>query len=91
MPMVAPNTPNARPRSRPENSVWMKPDTWGETMPAPSPCRTRVIDSQVGPVANPQAALAVVNSPRPKAKMARLLLASPRRPAGTSAMPNASA
>ena len=91
MPMVVPNRPKARPRSAPLNMFWMNPETCGAIMPPPIPWITRAMPSISGVCAAPQAALAAVNTPTPTMNTVRRLRASPRRPAGTSTMPKASA
>ncbi len=68
----------------------MKPETCGDSMPAPTPCTTRKIASQVAVGAAPHAALARVKTASPSPNTNRRLRASPNRPAGTSTMPKAS-
>ncbi len=69
----------------------MKPETCGVMSPPPMPCATRAAPIHSGAWAAPQTALAIVNSATPAMKTVLRLRASPRRPAGTSTMPNASA
>lgn len=68
----------------------MKPETCGVIRPPPTPCTTRATAIHSGLTAAPHAALARVNTTTPARKTVRRDLASPSRPAGTSAIPNAS-
>ena len=90
-PMVAPNTPNARPRSLPWNSCCTSPSTCGIWMPAATPCRVRPISSVVMSGATAQKMLVSVKAHSPITNMSLREWRSPRRPAGTSVSPNASA
>ena len=71
MPIVAPKSPNARPRSLPWNSCWMSPSTCGIWMPAATPCSSRAIISMSGLTATAQTRLVTVNSDRPTMNSAR--------------------
>ncbi len=61
-PITAPITANARPRTGPGNSSWMKAVTAGVNTPPAKPCTTRKMTSWVSDWASPQAALARVNT-----------------------------
>ena len=89
-PMVAPNRPNALPRSAPWNSCWMRPSTCGIWMPAATPCRSRATSSTSPVGASAQARLVSVNRLRPMTNSVRRDRWSPMRPAGTSVRPNVS-
>ena len=90
MPIVAPNSPNARPRSLPWNSCWMRPSTCGIWMPAATPCRSRPIMSISGLIARAQSRLVTVNSESPTMNSARRDRWSPSRPIGTRTSPKVS-
>ena len=89
-PMVAPNRPNALPRSLPWNSSWMRPSTCGIWMPAATPCTSRAMSSTVAFGASAATMLVRVKRLRPTMKSVFRERWSPMRPAGTSVSPNVS-
>src|SRR4051812_3375759 len=90
-PTVAPNSPNALPRSAPLNSSWMDALICGVSAPPASPWTRRAMMSHTLLCAAPQAALASVNAASATTNMVRRPRRSPSRPAGTSSSPKVSA
>ena len=90
MPIVAPNRPNARPRSAPWNSSWTRPSTCGIWMPAATPCRSRRDEQHlvVGASAQSEAREREQDEADDEERLAARW--SPMRPAGTSVRPNVS-
>ncbi len=88
---VAPNRPKARPRSAPWNICWISAEFWGARQPAAIPCARRATTSSVMEDAAPAAALNTTKAPRDNRKIRRLPIASPTRPAVTSARAKARA
>jgi len=66
MPMVAPNSPNARPRSRGGMVTWIVESTCGTMSPAPAPCTIRKRMSSVGLPDTPQPREPSVNTAIPR-------------------------
>ncbi len=91
MPIVAPSSPNARPRSAPRKSCWIRPLTCGLINPPAAPWTIRATTSQVDPGEAPAAMLARVNRTTPETNALRRPWVSPNRPEGTSTSPKASA
>ena len=89
--MTDPMIANALPRTGPGNSSWMNAVTPGTNMPPASPWSTRAAISWKLVCDSPQSRLASVNSARPVKNTHLCPIRSPTRPAGISAMPNASA
>ena len=90
-PTVEPKNPNARPRSASRNSCWINAEFCGASEPAAIPCARRAATSVAVLGAAPAAALHSTNAPRATRNIVRRPIASPSRPAGTSASPNANA
>ena len=90
-PMTDPRIANAFPRTGPGNSSWMNAVTAGTNMPPARPCTTRATISCRLFCASPQNRLATVNSSNPVKNTHLCPTRSPIRPAGISAIPNASA
>ena len=91
IPTVEPNNPNARPRSASRNSCWISAEFCGANEPAAIPCASRAATSTPVVGAAPAAALHSTNAPSATRNILRRPIASPSRPAGTSASPNVSA
>ena len=90
MPIVAPNRPNARPRSLPVKICWIVPITCGIWMPAASPCTSRPMISTSIVGASAHTIEVIVNRLRPTMNRVFRERWSPSRPNGTSASPNIS-
>jgi len=90
-PIVAPKSPNARPRSSPWKSCCTRPSTCGICTPAATPCRMRATSRVSMFGASAHNALATVNPLSPMMNITLREYRSPSRPAGTKARPKASA
>ena len=88
---MEPNKPNARPRSSSRNSCWISAEFCGASEPAAIPCASRAATSIAVFGAAPAAALHSTKPPSATRNIVRRPIASPSRPAGTSASPNVSA
>ena len=69
----------------------MRPEICGLMRPPANPWTIRISTSASGVCARAQAALAATNSATPTMNTGRRPCASPKRPAGTSSSPSASA
>jgi hypothetical protein len=89
-PTDAPYMPNALPRSALRNRSWMIPEFCGPSIPAVKPCTSRATISSNSDGAAPHSALVSTKPASEIMNIRRRPSASPRRPADTSARPNAS-
>ena len=88
---VRPKNPNARPRSAPRKSCWIRPVFCGVSSPAVAPWASRatMTISMLG--ASPTAALETMKPESPISIIRRRPTASPSRPPATSVRPKARA
>jgi hypothetical protein len=86
-PTVVPNQPNARARSAPWNSSWIRPVFCGVSIPAATPCSSRAATRSSAVGAAPATALVSVKPVSPARNIRRRPTRSPRRPPATSTSP----
>jgi hypothetical protein len=87
---MAPMMPNARPRSGPWKSSWIRPVFCGVSRPPATPCSSRATTSSPALGAAPLSALVTTNAQSAMTYIRRRPIASPSRPAGTSTSPRVS-
>ena len=80
-PTVAPQMPNAVPRSRPWNESAMSASDWANITAPPMPCTPRIRFSSVEEFDSPQASEARLKMARPMTKIRRRPSRSPSDPA----------